>query len=125
MDVADYSIVFASRDGVLHAHVAGVSSLEATIGYWREIAREARERDAKLLLLIDELRGEPLGESDWLQLVTALQNEGLQRLRIAHVKPGGLQAIEYCEIFAREAGIEARVFEHEALAEIWLRYGER
>ena len=52
------------------------------------------------------------------------QDEGLQRLRIAHVKPAGLQAIEYCEIFAREAGIEAKVFEHEALAEIWLRYGE-
>jgi hypothetical protein len=125
MDTADYSIVFASRDGVLHAHVTGVSSLEATVGYWREIARETRERDAKLLLLVDELRGEPLGEADWLQLVTASQDEGLQRLRIAHVKPGGLQAIEYCEIFAREAGIEAKVFEHEALAEIWLRYGER
>jgi len=123
MGAAEYAIVFALREGVLHAHVTGVSSLETTIGYWREIVREARERDAKLLL-VDELRGEPLGESDWLQLVTALQDEGLQQLRIAHVKPAGLQAIEYCEIFAREAGIEAKVFEHEALAEIWLRYGE-
>ena len=125
MDAADYSVDFALRDGVLHAHVTGVSSLEATIGYWREIAREARTRNAHLLLLIDDLRGKPLAESDWLQLVTALQNEGLQRLRIAHVKPAGLQAIEFCEIFARDAGIEAKVFEHEALAEIWLRYGER
>ena len=37
----------------------------------------------------------------------------------------GLQGIEYCEIFAREAGFHARVFDNEATAELWLRYGSQ
>lgn len=123
--VPGYTIAFAKHQSGLRAHVTGQSSLETTIGYWREIAREARQHDARWLLLIDELRGDPLGESDWLLLVTSMQGEGLEKLRIAHVKPAGLQKVEFCEIFARDAGIEAHVFENETLAEIWLQYGER
>jgi hypothetical protein len=111
--------------GGLRAYVAGESSLEATLGYWRAIAREARETGANSLLLVDELAGEPLGEADWLTLVASMQGEGLEKLRIAHVKPLGLQQVEFCEIFARDAGIEAKVFENESLADIWLQYGER
>lgn len=123
-NAAGYTLTFAPNDGGLRAHVVGETSLAATIAYWREIAHEARRVGAKALLLIDEMRGEVLGESDWLQLVTALRGEGLEKLRIAHVKPAGLQAVEYCEIFARDAGIEAHVFENETLASVWLRYGE-
>jgi hypothetical protein len=36
-----------------------------------------------------------------------------------------LQGSEYCEIFAREAGFDARVFSNEATAELWLRYGSQ
>src|SRR3546814_19439882 len=54
-----------------------------------------------------------------------MQGEGLEKLRIAHVKPLGLQKVEFCEIFARDAGIEATVFQNESLADIWLQYGER
>ena len=45
-------------------------------------------------------------------------------MRVAHVKPIGLQNIEYCEIHAREAGLDARVFTNEMEASLWLRYGE-
>jgi len=41
------------------------------------------------------------------------------------VRPSGLHALEYCEIFAREAGFTARVFQSEHEADVWLRYGER
>lgn len=125
MNAPEYTITFSPHDDGLRAHVTGETSLAATVAYWREIAREARRLGARTLLLIDEMRGEALGESDWLQLVTALQDEGLENLRIAHVKPAGLQAVEYCEIFARDAGIEAHVFENETLAGVWLRYGEQ
>jgi hypothetical protein len=53
-----------------------------------------------------------------------MANHGLEQMRIAHVKPHGLHRIEYCEIFAREAGFDARVFDDEHAAELWLRYGE-
>jgi len=44
-------------------------------------------------------------------------------VRIAHVKPQGLQRVEYCELFAREAGLTARVFTEESVADLWLRHG--
>jgi hypothetical protein len=125
MAAGGYRIEITPHGGGLRAHVTGESNLEATRGYWRKIAKAARERGADSLLLVDELTGRPLEESDWLALVTSLQGEGLQKLRIAHVKPQGLQQVEFCEIFARDAGIEARVFENETLADIWLRFGER
>ena len=120
-----YRLEIAPHGSGLRAHVSGESSLEATLGYWRAIAREARKAGADSLLLVDELAGEALGEADWLTLVASMQGEGLEKLRIAHVKPLGLQKVEFCEIFARSAGIEAKVFENESLADIWLQYGER
>ena len=118
-----YAIDIAVRGGVLHVRVSGASTVPNTVAYWRLIAQAAREHGAEALLLVDMMSGEPLQEDDWQQVVTSLRDEGLQRLRIAHVKPLGLQQVEFCEIFARDAGIEARVFENETLAGIWLRYG--
>jgi hypothetical protein len=115
----------SSRRGTqLRVHVIGESTLENTIAYWRAIGAELEKESAEYLLLIDELVGEPLTESEWLSLVRNMANHGLERVRIAHVKPHGLQRIEYCEIFARDAGFAARVFDNEHAAELWLRYGE-
>lgn len=122
-DATGYRIEFSPHISGLRAHVSGDSSVETTLAYWREIAKVVRERDAGSLLLVDEMTGEPLDETDWLHVVISLKDEGLQRLRIAHVKPLGLQQVEFCEIFARDAGIEARVFESERMADLWLRYG--
>ena len=52
------------------------------------------------------------------------RNPRLEQVRIAHVRPGGLQQLEHCEIFAVELGFQARVFVDERVAELWLRYGE-
>ncbi len=122
-EAPSYAIDITLRGGVLHARVSGTSTVANTIAYWRRIAQAAREHGVDALLLVDVMSGEPLQEDDWLQVVTSLQDEGLQRMRIAHVKPQGLQQVEFCEIFARDVGIEARVFENETLAGIWLRYG--
>jgi len=123
--MAGYTIEITAHGSGMRAEVAGGSSVEAALGYWREIARWARERGADSLLLVDRLEGDPLTEADWLDLVTGMQGEGLEKLRIAHVRPLGLHDVEFCEIFARDAGIEARVFENETLANVWLRFGER
>lgn len=122
-DQAGYRIEFSPYPSGLRAHVSGDSNVETTLAYWREIAKVARERGADSLLLVDEMTGDPLSEADWLHVVISLKDEGLQRLRIAHAKPLGLQQVEFCEIFARDAGIAARVFESERMADLWLRYG--
>ena len=69
------------------------------------------------------MHGDALPEQDWQKLVEAMKGTGLDQPRIAHVKPLGLQSVEYCELFALEAGLRARVFSSEDEAITWLRYG--
>lgn len=116
---------FERKWGTLWVQVAGESTLANTLSYWQAILDEIlRERPPGGLLLVDELEGVPLSEGQWRELVAAMRGRGLEGLRIAHVKPRGLEKLEYCEMNAREAGLDARAFDHERAAEIWLRYGE-
>lgn len=121
---APFLISFVRRQAQLHVEVVGESTLDNTLAYWRAIVEEVQRRPASSILLVDQLRGAPLGEGEWLSLVEQMKGHGLERVRIAHVKPQGLQQIEYCEIFARDAGFDARVFDDEHAADLWLRYGE-
>ena len=68
--------------------------------------------------MYDGLRGNELSSREWKELVDAMEG-----VRIAHVKPYGLDHVEYGEIYAREAGLDARTFSDEGVAERWLRYG--
>ncbi|WP_162313854.1 hypothetical protein [Pseudoxanthomonas yeongjuensis] len=123
MTQASFEIAFSAHPVGLKARVEGQGSLENTLAYWQAIVVELEARPAPALLLIDETRGDPLPEQDWQQLVEAMKGKGLDGLRIAHVKPLGLQSVEYCELFALEAGMRARVFSSEDEAITWLRYG--
>jgi len=109
----------------LRVEVHGPGTYENTLAYWRSIAATLATLHPRGLLLVDETTGEPLSPIQWKALVLAMEGTGLEHLRIAHVKPHGLQRIEYCELYAREAGMEARVFTDEAEADLWLRHGER
>jgi hypothetical protein len=121
---APFLISFVRRQARLHVEVVGESTLENTLAYWRAIVEEIQSTPASSILLVDQLRGDPLAEGEWLNLVEQMKGHGLERVRIAHVKPQGLQQIEYCEIFARDVGFDARVFDDEHAADLWLRYGE-
>lgn len=123
MTKATFGIVFSVHPIGLKARVRGEGSLENTVAYWRAIVSQLEKRPAPALLLVDEMRGDPLSEEQWRLLVEAMKDGPLDKVRIAHVKPQGLQKIEYCEIFALEAGMHARVFSSEAEAVTWLRHG--
>jgi hypothetical protein len=112
------------RTGV-RVKATGPGSHAATVECWRAIASQVRERHAGTVLLIDETRGPPLHADEWHALVDGMRGHGLEEVRIAHGKPFELQGVEYCEIFAREAGFDARVFDNEITAELWLRYGSQ
>lgn len=107
----------------LRAHVTGDNTLANTIAYWTRILREVRDRP-RPVLLVDELLGPPLTPDDWHVLVGSMAGSALRNVRIAHVKPRGLEALEFCELHAKDAGFDARVFVDEAEAVRWLRYGE-
>ncbi len=114
-----------TRVGVdgLRAEVHGSRTLEATIAYWETILEHVRKRAPRWLLVMDLLRGPELAAREWKMLVEAMAGRGLEGVRIGHVKPDGLDQLEYCEIYAREAGLDARAFADEGVAERWLRYG--
>lgn len=120
----DYSIKLTriGSDG-LRADVRGSRTLATTIAYWEAIVDHVTQQRPGWLLVHDELRGNELSAAEWKKLVEAMSGRGLEGVRIAHVKPFGLDHIEYCEIYAREAGLDARAFADEGVAERWLRYG--
>ena len=124
MDAGTIDIEFSASGDVLRARVHGAGTYSNTLEYWQRVAAAVRERQPRGLLLVDETTGEPLAADEWKALVEAMLGKGLERVRIAHVKPFGLQRIEYCELYAREAGLDARVFTNETEATFWLRYGE-
>jgi hypothetical protein len=123
MTQATFQIAFSTHPFGLKAHVRGESLFENTVAYWRAIGAELKGRPATGLLLLDEMTGVPLSEDDWRQVVEVMKSGPLGQVRIAHVKPMGLEKIEYCEIFAVEAGMQARVFTSESDAVLWLRHG--
>lgn len=110
--------------GVLRAEVGGPGTYSNTLTYWNSIVLAIQEHKPIGLLLIDTTVGEALSAQQWKAIVDAMAGKGLEEVRIAHVKPRGLQQIEYCELYAREAGLIARVFTDANEAELWLRYGE-
>ena len=123
-DSDSVSIEFIAEGGLLRATARGPGNYANTLHYWETIATELRRRKPAALLLVDETSGPPLSAEEWKALVEEMVGRGLERVRIAHVKPFGLQRIEYCELYAREAGLDARVFTNEREASLWLRYGE-
>jgi len=116
---------FRSTRTGLRAEATGAATYDATVACWQAIVLQVKERRPATVLLVDEMRGPSLRADEWRTLVDAMCGQGLENVRIAHVKPFGLQGIEYCEIFAREAGFHARAFDNEATAELWLRYGSQ
>ena len=103
--------------------VRGERTLQNTVSYWERILDQIHEQRPKWVYLCDLLSGDELAISEWRALVEKMKGRGLEGMRIAHVKPNGMDHLEYCEIFAREAGIDARAFSDAGVADRWLRYG--
>lgn len=109
--------------GRLHVHVTGTTTLANTMAYWRAIADAVEIRPARELLLVDELKGPALPADQWRVLVEEV-GPRLGDLRIAHVKPHGLDTVEYCVLMAMESGLQAQVFSDRRRVSLWLSYGE-
>ena len=118
---ADCRMRFRLDGDCLRAWADGTSSFASTVSCWQQVLAEVQAHRPRTLLLVDRLLGRSLTGEEWESLVQATRGQGLERVRIAHVKPHGVDDLEYCEIHAREVGLDARVFEDEDVAEFWLR----
>ena len=120
-DGADCTMRFRLDGDCLRAWAEGTSSFAATVSCWQQVLAQVQAHRPRSVLLVDRLRGRALSGEEWESLVQATKGQGLEYVRIAHVKPLGVDDLEYCEIHAREVGFDARVFQDEAVAEFWLR----
>jgi hypothetical protein len=123
MGTVDHKLNLARDGDGLWATVTGTRNPANTVAYWEAILAEVLRQRPRWLYVDDRLKGSEIAIGEWFALVDAMKGRGLEGLRIAHVKPAGVNHLEYCEIFAREAGLEARAFSDPGIAERWLRYG--
>ena len=124
---APYRIEYRREGGLLRAHVTGVNgSLETTIAYWNDLATEVRRLPPRSLLVVDDMEGDPPPPEQIAQFVQAMVGMGFEGVRVAYVEAHANQVadVEHGEILARELGFDARVFDNEARARIWLEYGQ-
>ena len=102
------------------------TTLPITLAYWLEIAVHLAETGATQLLVLDDLPGEVMTDAELGEFFRAVDGTGLDRARIAYVEGRSDQMvrIEEAELMALERGYRIRMFNNEADARIWLRYGE-
>ncbi len=122
-----FEIDFSSFHDGLRAYVTGYNSgLQCTLDYWRAIAAEVRIRRPGKLLVVDVMDGGVPPPEHLFDFVRQMTGEDLRDLRIAYVedKPESIPKVELAGIYAHEQGFRVQVFDNEAMAMIWLRYGD-
>ena len=122
-----FKVAFSRRGRILRAHATSdARGLETSVGLWLAIAEEARRLNLETMLVVGEMRGEPMSTADLQAFFPRIAGHGLERIRIAYVEARSLKfpPIEKGEILGRESGFNVRVFTHEANALMWLRHGE-
>ena len=118
----EFLIAFDAMAGdCLRAQVTGVRSVDSTVGYWEAVLARVNATRPAGLMVRDELVGEELSAMEWKCLVMHMVGRGLEGMPIAHVKPFTFDQINYCEKYAKEAGLQARAFRREADAVEWLQ----
>jgi hypothetical protein len=122
-----FEVAFSWRGDILRAHAtSGARSLDTSVGLWLAIAEEARRVAPDRMLVVGEMRGEPMATDALQAFFARIAGHGLEQVRIAYVEALALDfpPIEEGEILGRESGFNVRVFTNEANALMWLRHGE-
>lgn len=122
-----FKVVFSRHGRMLRAHATSdARGLETSVGLWLAIAEEARRLKPDTMLVVGEMRGEPMSTADLQAFFPRIAGHGLEQIRVAYVEARSLKfpPIEKGEILGLENGFNVRVFTNEANALIWLRHGE-
>jgi hypothetical protein len=121
-----YDLRLTPRGDHLQVNVSGdIDAQVVRIAYWGQIAREAKARGQRKLLVHDRRKGTPASQLELAELAQLFKHEAQHFDRVAVVEPTPefLPAGEHAEILAQAAGINMRIFIDAAQAERWLRYG--
>ena len=125
LDGDGFRIRLDPQPGFQRAHVTGgEDSLQKSLAVWRLLGGECRARDARRLLVVEELAGGLTREEVGIMIAT-LHAEDFPAIRIAFVEIAGDPSPgEHGEILAIELGFTVQAFNREAEARHWLLYGD-
>jgi len=121
-----YQLEFRSFGSELQVAIHGEErSPENVLACWLRIASEVRLRNAKRLLAVSHVAGEPMQVEHMRGFFASMSDLGLEGVRVAYVDMAGFKTplMETAEILATEHGFSARVFDNRIAAEVWLRHG--
>ena len=128
IQAAGYCIELEYEAPLLRARVTGGhdTSLPVSREYWLRILEEVRICGASQLLVLDGMQGEVMDNEDLRRFFDAIEGKGLEQVRLAYVegRADQIPRAEYAELMARERGYDARSFNNESDAVVWLRHGE-
>lgn len=129
VEAAGYRLELEYEAPLLRARVIGGhdTSLAVSREYWLRILQDVRAKGASQLLVLDGMQGEVMGDEDLRRLFDAIAGQGLEGVRVAYVEGRADQIphVERAELMARELGYDARVFNDQNDAMVWLRHGMR
>jgi hypothetical protein len=118
-----YRIKFERRADYLYAYVGGAhDSLSISLAFWREIADEYRKTPAGRILIEEDIE-ESVTMLEMYQLAEEIPKMGFGSALVAFVDRYLEQQDlnEFGELVATNRGLRAKVFNHVAEAEKWLR----
>jgi hypothetical protein len=120
-----YALTLQSRPGFLHARVTGTNSKETVRGYTQEIHDACVQRNARAVLIEENLDGASIALSDVFQVVTErvpMATGLLKPIALVDLNPEHeVSRMEFAEDLAFNRGINFRLFASAAEAERWLR----
>jgi len=98
---------------------------QARLACWARLAEEVTRRSAAAVLAVDKREGGLASPHQWHSLLEELDMDALKARPLAYVGawPHFTQ-LEALNFSLLERGFQAQVFDDEAAAERWLRYGE-
>ncbi len=115
-----YEIRYEARIGYLFAHIEGPETYDNALEFWKDLRREARDRNFTRLMVVDEVTG-ILSTTQIFTLSTEIARLHPDAT-IAFVDPKKetLEANKFGETVLANRGITGRVFTNEEEAEEWL-----
>lgn len=117
---------FAVHGNTLRVEISGATGTQPErLACWARLAEEVGRRGASAVLAVDRRDGGLATTGQWRALLKQLDVESFKDLPLAYVgswpRFTQMEALNLCLL---ERGFRAQVFDDEADAERWLRYGE-
>lgn len=119
-------LAFQMRGSALRAEIGGsTDTQQARLACWARLTDEAVRCQASGVLAVDLREGALASPDQWQDVLEALDMAALRAMPLAFVGrwPRYLE-LEALNLALLERGFRAQVFDDEAAAERWLRYGE-